>query len=204
MMRSIKYTLSGLALSAFAAGLHYALPQVDVVRVVGTDVKRVDVTEVASGSEEPRVRTSDVYFLLAESPGGRVRNYRNQDAWVYLKFDSSDLHTRLRSISQDEENLVAVRHYGWRIPVFSAFPNAVNAWPVEPGYRHIPVFNILFLSILFSGIGYLGWRIRRFRQAWTERLEQEARAQREADARRDRERRKAPGKDLEDFLSEDQ
>lgn len=175
-MKTLKRAAGGAILAVCAAGLHYALPQVDVVRIVGTDVKRVDTQTSGSVSgEEPVVRTADVYFILAETPEGAVRNYRNEDALLYGKFDSSDLHTKMRSVSQNVENTVAVRHYGWRIPFFSMFPNATSAWEVEPGYRHLPVFNIVFLSLLAGGIAYAGLRIRKMRALAAQR-----RAEREA------------------------
>ncbi|WP_404414813.1 DUF1523 family protein [Vreelandella aquamarina] len=190
-MKRLGYALIGVIVIAIGAGLHYALPQVDVVRLVGTDVKRVDTQENGADNESgSSVSTTDVYFVLTETEQGEPRNYRNEDAIIYGKFDSSNLHTRARSIAQDEENLVAVRHYGWRLPIFSMFPNAVKVWQVEPGYRHLPIFNIVFLTLLAAGIGYLAWRIRRVISARREaneaaRVEREAQAERERMARRD-------------------
>lgn len=190
-MKRLGYALIGVIVIAIGAGLHYALPQVDVVRLVGTDVKRVDTQENGADNESgSSVSTTDVYFVLTETEQGEPRNYRNEDAIIYGKFDSSNLHTRARSIAQDEENLVAVRHYGWRLPIFSMFPNAVKVWQVEPGYRHLPIFNIVFLTLLAAGIGYLAWRIRRVISARRKaneaaRVEREAQAERERMARRD-------------------
>lgn len=193
-MKRLGYTLLGVIVIATGAALHYALPQVDVVRLIGTDVKRVDTQE---GTEDTgsggSVRTTDVYFILTESKDGDPRNYRNEDALVYGKFDSSDLHTRARSIAQNEENLVAVRHYGWRVPIFSMFPNAVKVWEVDdPGYRHFPVFNIVVLSFLAGGAAYIAWRVRGLRQrrsdrraaSEAERAEQKSLAEKDRAARR--------------------
>jgi len=190
-MKRLGYALIGAIVIAIGAALHYALPQVDVVRLIGTDVKRVDTQESSTDNESGNsVSTTDVYFVLTETEQGEPRNYRNEDAIIYGKFDSSNLHTRARSIAQDEDNLVAVRHYGWRLPIFSMFPNAVKVWQVEPGYRHLPIFNIVFLTLLAAGIGYLAWRIRRVLSARREaneaaRVEREAQAERERMARRD-------------------
>lgn len=190
-MKRFGYALIGVIVIAIGAALHYALPQVDVVRLIGTDVKRVDTQESSTDNESGNsVSTTDVYFVLTETEQGEPRNYRNEDAIIYGKFDSSNLHTRARSIAQDEDNLVAVRHYGWRLPIFSMFPNAVKVWQVEPGYRHLPIFNIVFLTLLAAGIGYLAWRIRRVISARREakeaaRVEREAQAERERMARRD-------------------
>ena len=205
-MKRLGYALIGAIVIAIGAALHYALPQVDVVRLIGTDVKRVDTQESGTDNESGgSVRTTDVYFVLTETEQGEPRNYRNEDAIIYGKFDSSNLHTRARSIAQDEDNLVAVRHYGWRLPIFSMFPNAVKVWQVEPGYRHLPLFNIVFLTLLAAGVGYLAWRVRRVLSARREaneaaRVEREAQAERERMARRDNDESQRA---RDEFLSDD-
>lgn len=197
-MKWVKYGLIAVLLATVAAALHYALPQVDVVRIVGTDVKRVDAPrETNDTTGEPTVRTADVYFILAETESGAVRNYRNEDAFLYGKFDSADLHTRARSISQNENNLVAVRHYGWRIPLFSLFPNATSIWEVSPGYAHMPIFNIVVLVLMAVGVGYGAWRIRRFRRRLLERQATREAERAEEHARRDQQRAAAPREDPE-------
>jgi hypothetical protein len=209
-MKWIKYALLAALVTTVASVLHYTLPQVDVVRIVGTDVKRVDAPQDASETNaDTGMRTTDVYFILAETESGAVRNYRNEDALLYGKFDSSDLHTRARSISQNEENIVAIRHYGWRLPLFSMFPNATSVWEVEPGYRHLPLFNIVVLVLLASGLGYTTWRVRRIQiriaEARAEReAEAAAKAKREAQGRAERDAStrdvRSRDKALEDFL----
>lgn len=207
-MRRLATAATIIAVLVAAAILHYALPQVDVVRIVGTDVKRVDAPQDSGETNaETGLRTVDVYFVLAETPNGDVRNYRNEDALIYGKFDSSDLHTRIRSISQNEENLVAIRHYGWRVPLFSMFPNAVSVWDVEPGYRHLPIFNIIVLGLLAGVIGYAVLRIRKVRARLAAQREVRE-AERAAEARRAEERAVASdtaadrNKALDDFLGE--
>lgn len=138
------------------AALHYSLPQVDVVRAVGVEVKRVDVSE----GNTDKTRTRDVYQLQMETLDGSPRVYRNEDNILYGKFASADLQTQVRSLAADKQ-VVALRHYGWRLRLFSTFPNAVKVWPVEEGYRHIPFFNIVFLTFVGFLIFMLIRRIRR-------------------------------------------
>lgn len=135
---SVRNILIAIPLLLIAAALHYGLPQVDVVRAVGVEIKRMD-------SAEAQNQTRDVYFIQMESLEGDPRVYRNDDIWLYAKFDSADLQAQVQSFSADKQT-VAVRHYGWRIPVFSMFPNAVKVWQVDEGYRHIPIFNIVVLA----------------------------------------------------------
>jgi hypothetical protein len=143
---SVRNILIAIPALILMAALHYSLPQVDVVRAVGVEIKRVNVTEGESG----RNRTRDVYQLQMETQSGRPKVYRNEDNFLYFKFDSADLQAQVQSFAADKE-LIALRHYGWRLSLFSTFPNAIKAWPVEEGYWHIPFFNIFALT----SIGYL-------------------------------------------------
>ena len=212
-MKRLRNALFAAIVLTVAAILHYTLPQVDVVRIVGTDVKRVDAPQDAGErSTDTGMRTADIYFILAETNSGSVRNYRNEDALLYGKFDSSDLHTRARSISQNEKNTVAIRHYGWRLPLFSMFPNATSIWEVEPGYRHLPLFNTVFLALLAGGVGYVAWRVRKIRlRLAAQRAEREteaaAKAERQARERADLKANDPVSKDrneaLEDFVGGD-
>lgn len=154
-MIRLTITLAGAALSLAALGLHYVLPRVSVVDIVGFEVKRTDAEQ----------GTRDVYMIQTQLiDAGSVRVFRNEDAWLYLKFDSANLQARATVLSRDESvEAVAIQHYGWRIPILSVFPNAISAWPVEPGYRHLPLFNISVIGLLLAG-AFLAWRgVRRTR-----------------------------------------
>ena len=188
--------------------LHYALPQVDVVRAVGVEIKRMDAT----GGDSAQGRTRDVYFVQMETTDGDPRVYRNEDNLVYGKFDSADVQAQVQSLAA-EKQLVAVRHYGWRIALFSMFPNAIKVWPAEEGYRHIPVFNIVVLSalalLIFFVVRRISKTVTRTRQALESKREaREARelaASREAQEAANRSRQASQKKDdeLNSFLNTD-
>jgi hypothetical protein len=40
------------------------------------------------------------------------------------------------------------------------FPNAVSLKVVDKDYSHLPLFNIVFLVLLFAGIAYLTFKLR--------------------------------------------
>ena len=156
--------------------LHYALPQVDVLRSVGVEIKRVDDGQSEGGQNQTR----DVYHIQMETLDGEPRVYRNEDNLLYFKFDSADLQAQIQSLAADKQ-VVALRHYGWRLTLFSRFPNALKAWPVEEGYRHIPVFN----TIVVIGLGLIIFFIyRRTSKAITKSRQalENRRAEREAAA----------------------
>ncbi|WP_349371018.1 DUF1523 family protein [Salinarimonas sp.] len=161
----VKALLLLIVLLPVGAFLHYNLPGYDVVRVVGTEIRRVD-TEPTTG-ENPQ-RTRDVYVIQAVDPdGGDVRVYYNEDTgWgfpFYFKFDSANVQARAQELAEDRATAL-VTHYGWRVPMFSWFPNAVSVERVEPGYTPIPWFNIVFLVILALVIGWIWWSIARWRR----------------------------------------
>lgn len=187
------------------AALHYSLPQVDVVRAVGVEVKRVDVSE----GNTDKTRTRDVYQLQMETLDGSPRVYRNEDNILYGKFASADLQTQVRSLAADKQ-VVALRHYGWRLRLFSTFPNAVKVWPVEEGYRHIPFFNIVFLTFVGFLIFMLIRRIRRVfksrdekRRALEAEREAEALREEQASAKSHRESEKHYQDEIDKFLNTD-
>ena len=155
----------------FGAFIAFYLPSRDIVQIVGTDVKRMDVGKKPWLWDKPDTgtkgeETRDVRFIYAAWPDGSPRVYRNEDTgwgWPpYFKFDSADLAAKAENLANDKDKpWVAVSHYGWRIPVFSMYPNAYKVKRVSgPDALLIPWFNIIFLSILalILAYSYLAWR----------------------------------------------
>ena len=154
--------------------IHYYLPQRDIVQVVNTDVKRMDISKGSPFWDRPdagtdQQETRDVRFIYTVDKKDKTRVYRNEDTgWsfpFYLKFDSSDLSAKAESMADQDDTWVAVTHYGWRIRLFSIFPNATKIKQVAgPDTLLIPWFNIAFL--FFVGIILLTiWRIiRKFKK----------------------------------------
>ncbi len=170
--RVFVWSLRIVPVLAVAAFLHFYLPGKDVVRIVDTDVKRMDVVSKNFVKEDATARvtrTRDVRFINAAWPNGKPRVYRNEETdwgfpW-YFKFDSGNLQTLaqdLRSTKADP-TWVVITHYGWRIELFSMFPNAVEIEPAAgPDVFPIPWFNIGFFALLGLLAIYL-WRLyRRF------------------------------------------
>jgi hypothetical protein len=162
-MAYVKWGVIAAVLAAFVGLLHWSLPQRDVVQIVGTDVKREDVT-----SADGEITSRDVRFINARTEDGRPRVYRNEDTgWgfpFYFKFDTGDLTAEAQSLAKTDQ-WVAVTHYGWRIPLFSMFPNAVSLREVSsPAVSFFPWFNVIFLSVLALALFAVYRRIQRFRR----------------------------------------
>jgi hypothetical protein len=160
-MRYFKFAFWIVFWTATLVFLHYTLPQRDVVRIVDTEVRRVDFGENSwfwagadSGQDAASVNR-DVRFINTVLYDGGVMVYRNEDTgwgWPpYFKLDSSNLQTEAADLASPKgaPQWVIVTHYGWRNEVFSIFPNAAGVRAIDdPEKLLIPYFNILILTIM--------------------------------------------------------
>jgi len=148
-----------LLVIVFVLFLHKNLPRTAVVKITGTDVKRIDQNGAKpkavekNNQKENIAKTADVRFINAISKKGQAMVFRNEDTgwgWPpYFKFDSADLTAEAQAFSLSaEETWVLVKYYGWRIHIFSMFPNAVSLKEVDQNYSHFPVFNVVFVCLL--------------------------------------------------------
>ncbi|MEM0988577.1 MAG: DUF1523 family protein [Pseudomonadota bacterium] len=150
-MAYVKWGLIALILVVVGAFLHHYLPSQDIVRVVRTETVRVDVQDTdAQGNEVQRTRDQNRIYTFTVNGDERV--YRNEDTgwgfpW-YFKFDTANLAAAAEDAvsTKASPDWYVVRHYGWRIPVFSMFPNALSMRPAEgPDEPLTPWFNIFLL-----------------------------------------------------------
>jgi Protein of unknown function (DUF1523) len=164
MWTKIKWGLRILALLIVGLFLHYTLPQRDVVQVINTYNRVTQIggnwmfysIEDTGTGVETTTTSRDIRFIDAVFPDGvTTKTYRNEDTgWFwppYFKWNSSTLQAEATNLktSPEKPQWVAITHYGWRLPIFSVFPNAVSITPVEgPDVRLIPWINIIILSFL--------------------------------------------------------
>lgn len=179
MLFYLKWTVLTVFWLLVAASLHYTLPQYDVVRIVNTEVRRVDFGENSifwaqpdTGQEGTAPANRDVRFIEAFYDNDRPMVYRNEDTgwgWPpYFKLDSSNLQAEARDLisTKGAPQWVLLRHYGWRNEFLSIFPNAVSVRAVDgPDYRATNWFNIIFLTVLAALVWAVWVRWRRFRRA---------------------------------------
>ncbi|MFV0493059.1 MAG: DUF1523 family protein [Pseudorhodobacter sp.] len=169
-MRYVKWIFLSLLAILTIVFFHYNLPQVDIVRVVGTETRRIDFGENSLFWAEPEVGNAaqsnyDVFFIQTFQTNGKPMVYRNQDTgwgWPpYFKINSFNLQAEASNLvsTAAAPRWVAIRHYGWRNEFFTIFPNAVSLWEVEgPDTRIIPWINIIILTSL-AGLIFLVWRM---------------------------------------------
>jgi hypothetical protein len=154
-----------LLVVALAAGLHYVLPHHAVVYVTGTEVKRMDHNGIVSARNPADGPTRDVYFVNAETPGDHApRVFRNDDTrfgfpW-YFKFDAADQQARAQGLARNDKQLALVTYYGWRLQMFSAFPNLVSVRPTDSAEPPFPWFNTVFFVVLLAIAAYLALLVR--------------------------------------------
>ncbi len=150
--------------------LDYFLPHHRVLRIVGTEIKRVDATGRTSKDKAPG-QTHDVYYVYAEDVETKKPHvFRNEDTgwgfpW-YLKFDSADVQATAQSIA-GERGTAIFTYYGWRIQIFSLMPNAVKIVRAAPDATVFPWFNVAFFAVLLGAIAWIVLRIRGLGRWWT-------------------------------------
>ena len=181
MWTYIKWFFRILPIVIVGLFLHYTLPQHDIVRITNTYNKQTVIGSnwlfYSSGDSGANTATTsdtirDIRFIDAVFPDGEsVMVYRNEDTgWVwppYFKYDSSTLQAEATNFKSDKANpqWVSVTHYGWRLPIFSIFPNAVAVNPVAgPDVSITPWVNIIVLSLLAFGLFMLRRMWMQFRE----------------------------------------
>ena len=159
--KKIKIGIGIVLIVVIALFFHYNLPRTAVVQISGTDIKRVDkpkdIKVAENETDEQKkieARTKDVRFINSVSRKEKPMVFLNQDTgwgWPpYFKFDSADLTAEAQAFATDQsEPWVLVKYYGWRFTVFSMFPNVLNLKQVDKDYTHIPLFNIVFIILVF-------------------------------------------------------
>lgn len=168
--RKALLALAALPLLLLAGVLAFVLPRHAVVHVDGTDIRYRDGVVAAPGAAPSQpVTDKDIYYINTSNPGRtEVQVFRNQDTgfgfpW-YFKFDSAEVQGRAQLLGRNGEQLALVTYYGWRIPVLKEFPNAVDIQAWNSLDEPLPVFNIVFLTLLILLPAGLAWKLRRWRQ----------------------------------------
>jgi hypothetical protein len=169
-MRVLQLIVGVIVIAAVFVLLHYSLPGRDVVRIVGTDVKRMDLgtRPFFWARPDPLAEaqgTRDVRFINVVLRNGKPFVYRNEDTgWgypPYLKFDSGTLGAEAQGLVSTEKEpvWVVMTHYGWRFELLSLYPNAVAIRRAAgPDEILIPWFNIVLLAAL-GGLLVTVWTV---------------------------------------------
>lgn len=170
MLRYAKWTLIVMLALTVLGFFHYTLPQKDIVRIVGTENRRIDFGENSFFWAAPDVGTAagtsrDVFFIQTFRADGKPMVYRNEDTgwgWPpYFKLDSSNLQAEATNLvsTASAPRWVAITHYGWRNEFLTIFPNAVELRPVDgPDVTFFPWVNVIILTTL-AFLLFMLWRM---------------------------------------------
>lgn len=161
ILRKTGVLLVLILLGLYALGAFYYLPRTVKVHVSGTEVKRLDTT-LKDGTE----RTRDVRYVMTEPLNGGTMVFRNEDTnwgWPpYFKFNSGDVAGQAANYASDPARpVVLATYYGWRINMFSLYPNLASLRTVDRDYEHLPVFNLVFVGLSLVAFILLYFGVRR-------------------------------------------
>ena len=161
--KKISFGLLGLLASASAIWLDYYLPEKQITTITGVEVKRVD-KDGPIGKENPADGpTMDVYYIYTAKSDDHVRVFRNEDtrwSWpFYFKFNSADIQAKAKTLEFDKK-LARITSYGWRINMFSQFPNVTRIEMVDNvDASTFSFFRWFWFAIWAAGFGYLAWQL---------------------------------------------
>ncbi|MEC5206134.1 hypothetical protein QF022_001090 [Vogesella perlucida] len=128
-LRKFAFTLLALVALAGSAVLDYFLPENAITTITGVEVKLADKDGPISKQNPADQPVRDMYLIYTQHAIDDVRVYRNEDTgwgWPpYLKFDSSDVQATARAL-ENARQPAYIRSYGWRINMFSLYPNITS------------------------------------------------------------------------------
>lgn len=158
-MRKLGVALALLVTLLFAGTLYYFMPRATKVLITGTEVKRMDTKDPATGEH----RSRDVRFVYAtdlETKEARV--FRNEDNGWYFKFDSGDIAAEASKLAKNDVNETALlKYYGVRIAVLDSYPNILSLREVDADYVYVPWVNMVVLIALLILFIWGGVKVRR-------------------------------------------
>ena len=175
-LRTAKIVVLVVMALLVVAFLHYHLPRTAVVTVEGTDVKWLDSAgRLVKPKNTGATGVKDVRFINTVTLDKRVLVLRNEDTgwgWPpYFKFNSSDLVAQAQAFANENpQPTVLVTFYGWRIQLFSLYPNILKMRTVAPDYSHFPWFNLIFLVVLVSGLLFIRLKVKQLYERIRERF----------------------------------
>ena len=158
-MRKMWIAVAVLVALLVAGTLYYFMPRAEKVSVKGTEVKRMDKTDVAGGED----KTRDVRFIYAtDLETNTALVFRNEDNPWYFKFDSGDIAAEATKLAKTEvEEVALLRYYGVRIAILDSYPNVLSLKEVDPDYVYVPWVNMVILVVLLVLFIWGGVKVRR-------------------------------------------
>ncbi|TRX56703.1 DUF1523 family protein [Thalassomonas sp. M1454] len=118
-------------------------PSYKTVEITGTEAKRSQVDE---SNAHAYVDTYYIYTTQID----KSFVLRNEDNWVYFKFDSADTQAEAQNV---QDSTAVVKYYGFRSNILSIFPNVLSIEKTNTqinGLSWLGYFGLIFNTLLFS------------------------------------------------------
>ncbi|MBW2688242.1 MAG: DUF1523 family protein [Deltaproteobacteria bacterium] len=159
MMRKLGIAVAVLVALLFAGTLYYFMPRATKVSITGTEVKRMDEKDPATGKH----RSRDVRFIYAtDQETKKAIVFRNEDNGWYFKFDAGDIAAEASKLAKnDVDETALLKYYGVRIAVLDSYPNVLSLKEVESDFVYVPWVNMVVLVLLLIVVVWAGVKIRR-------------------------------------------
>jgi hypothetical protein len=166
--RKIGVAIAVLIALFVAFNIYYFMPRTTKALITGTEVKRMDQKDPATGDH----KTRDVRFIYAtDLETKKALAFRNEDNGWYFKFDSGDIAAEASKLAKNEVQEVAlVKYYGLRVPVLDSYPNVLSIKEVAADYVYFPWVNIVILIVLLIAFIWAGARVRRMFHAAKDKI----------------------------------
>ncbi|WP_169763977.1 DUF1523 family protein [Campylobacter mucosalis] len=163
-MKSIfKNTIFGIILAIHAVAIcviNFSMPSYKALNITGIEVKRMDKDGFINKERVANGAVRDVYFIYTKTPQSidDVISFRNEDTrWgypFYMKFNSADLQAKAAALAESK-SLVQIKYYGWRLPIFHEFFNAVSIKKIKSKDElSMPIFSYLFYFLTLVSLIY--------------------------------------------------
>lgn len=164
VMRRIGVAFAVLVALFVAFNVYYFMPRARKVTITQTEVQRREAPPSTQGAD----RSRDMLLIYAaDFDTKKPLVFRNEDNFFYFKVDSSDVASQAARLARDlPDGAVLVKYYGVRMPLFSAYPNALSLTEVADDYTHVPWGSMVYLVFVLGVFLYAGVKIRKlFRSA---------------------------------------
>lgn len=155
------------------------MPQYDIMRITNTYERRISTDRGAmfyaqtEQNADGTIKARDIFFIEAFDADNNVMVYRNEDTgsgWPpYFKFNSANLQARASEFANmtDTPQWVVIRHYGLRLELADAFPNAISIKPVlGPDAAYYPWWTWLKWLAIIAGLLFIRARWLKLRMAY--------------------------------------
>ncbi|WP_068546550.1 DUF1523 family protein [Thalassotalea crassostreae] len=129
-------------------------PSYKTVEITGTEAKRSQVDETNAQAYV------DTYYIYTTEVN-KSFVLRNEDNWVYFKFDSADTQAEAQNV---QGTTSVVKYYGFRSNILSIFPNVLSIEKTNTPVNGLSWLGYVGLTLNFILFSYFAFKLIRLRR----------------------------------------